>query len=313
MNYFTNQELDQNIARKCNRSYECFGWRLPDLLTDVIHPPICARDFIKKGKFDGGNSFEKSKLISDESLRSGSHLDRGNSNSNIVGFVNENINKIQQIEEENKIQSESVRINRPITIAKHETQDKIIASKDELIAHIKSDLPNCEKLKEILQNKTTSNSSSKITFSPSNNINKRQNIGLCKESKNVLCDCEMKKLVHTAEHEDIDIDLEESRTTFLKAISGLNSRLIALEMNNQQLRNDISNIQRELQMQEDTVTRMTEEARRLVSDLKNLRYLDDLIFLLQGQLDRISLQNWPFLLAHVLPQKDSEHELNLVV
>jgi hypothetical protein len=60
------------------------------------------------------------------------------------------------------------------------------------------------------------------------------------------------------------------------------------------------------------VTLMIQETREL-EDLQGVRYLDDLIFLLQGQLDRISLRKWPFLLAHILPHKDSTQELNLVV
>ena len=58
---------------------------------------------------------------------------------------------------------------------------------------------------------------------------------------------------------------------------------------------------------------MTKEAQELVTDLQNLRYLDDLIFLLQGQFDRITLQNWPFLLAHILPHDGVTDEYNLIV
>jgi hypothetical protein len=61
-----------------------------------------------------------------------------------------------------------------------------------------------------------------------------------------------------------------------------------------------------------SVTLMIQQTRQL-EDLQGVRYLDDLIFLLQGQLDRISLRKWPFLLAHILPHKDSTQELNLVV
>lgn len=68
-----------------------------------------------------------------------------------------------------------------------------------------------------------------------------------------------------------------------------------------------------LQSMESAATLMIQEARQLAEDLRDIRYLDDLIFLLQGQLDRISLRKWPFLLAHILPHKDSTQELNLVV
>jgi hypothetical protein len=64
---------------------------------------------------------------------------------------------------------------------------------------------------------------------------------------------------------------------------------------------------------ESAATLMIQEARQLGEDLQDIRYLDDLIFLLQGQLDRISLRKWPFLLAHIHRHKDSTQELNLVV
>lgn len=51
----------------------------------------------------------------------------------------------------------------------------------------------------------------------------------------------------------------------------------------------------------------------MAEDVQDTRYLDDLIFLLQGQLDRINLRQWPFLVAHVLGHADSNRELNLVV
>jgi hypothetical protein len=68
-----------------------------------------------------------------------------------------------------------------------------------------------------------------------------------------------------------------------------------------------------LQSKEVAVTQMTEEVRQLADDLDDIRYLDDLIFLLQGQLDRITLRKWPFLVAHVLPHTNSKEELNLLV
>jgi hypothetical protein len=64
---------------------------------------------------------------------------------------------------------------------------------------------------------------------------------------------------------------------------------------------------------ESVTTLMIQEAQQLGEDLQDIRYLDDLIFLLQGQLDRISLRKWPFLLGHIFPHKDSTQELNLVV
>ena len=68
-----------------------------------------------------------------------------------------------------------------------------------------------------------------------------------------------------------------------------------------------------LQLQETVVTHMTEETRNMAEDMQDTRYLDDLIFLLQGQLDSISLRKWPFVVRHVLAHADSTRDLNLVV
>jgi hypothetical protein len=55
------------------------------------------------------------------------------------------------------------------------------------------------------------------------------------------------------------------------------------------------------------------QTRQLAEDVEDTRYLDDLIFLLQGHLDRITLRKWPFVVAHVHGHADCKRELNLVV
>ncbi|PSN42794.1 hypothetical protein C0J52_20535 [Blattella germanica] len=134
-----------------------------------------------------------------------------------------------------------------------------------------------------------------------------------RNSKKVPVSSIVGAMVHTAEHETTDKELEEPRGRFLKTASALDSKLRNLEADIQQLHTDTHNLNNDFQMQENAVSRMTEAARRLVSDLQNIRYLDDLIYLLQGQLDRITLRKWPFILAHVLPQSDSTQEFNLIV
>jgi hypothetical protein len=71
-----------------------------------------------------------------------------------------------------------------------------------------------------------------------------------------------------------------------------------------------------VQLQERVATHVTARTRQLAElakDVQDTRYLDDLIFLLQGCLDRISLRKWPFVVAHVLGHADCNQELNLVV
>nr|CAD7423850.1 unnamed protein product [Timema monikensis] len=64
---------------------------------------------------------------------------------------------------------------------------------------------------------------------------------------------------------------------------------------------------------EQTACRLAVDARRLTAELEDLRYLDDLIFMLKGQLERISLRVWPFTMGHVPPGPTTVEEYNLVV
>lgn len=48
---------------------------------------------------------------------------------------------------------------------------------------------------------------------------------------------------------------------------------------------------------------------RLLEDVHDLRYFDDLIKLLGGDLDKISRRNWPFILGHSNPHE----EMNLII
>ena len=68
-----------------------------------------------------------------------------------------------------------------------------------------------------------------------------------------------------------------------------------------------------LQLQERVVTQLTAERRQLEEEVQDTRHLDDLIFLLHGQLDRITLRKWPFAVANVLRYADCNQELNLIV
>lgn len=55
---------------------------------------------------------------------------------------------------------------------------------------------------------------------------------------------------------------------------------------------------------------LSDDVRKLRNEVCELRYLDDLLKLLKGELDRISKRNWPFAIGNV---KHGREEINLVV
>jgi hypothetical protein len=56
--------------------------------------------------------------------------------------------------------------------------------------------------------------------------------------------------------------------------------------------------------------RLSEDVTKLGNEVYELRYMDDLLKLLKGELERISNRNWPFTIGHT--QHENE-EINLVV
>jgi hypothetical protein len=57
------------------------------------------------------------------------------------------------------------------------------------------------------------------------------------------------------------------------------------------------------------VTDLSSNTTEMLEELRELRYFDDLLELLEGELEHISKRNWPFILGHSDPQK----EMNLII
>lgn len=58
------------------------------------------------------------------------------------------------------------------------------------------------------------------------------------------------------------------------------------------------------------VSHLSEDVSKLQNEIYELRYLDDLLKLLKGELERISKRNWPFAIGNM---KHGTEEINLVV
>lgn len=54
---------------------------------------------------------------------------------------------------------------------------------------------------------------------------------------------------------------------------------------------------------------LSSDTTKLIEDIHELRYFDDLLKLLEGELERISNRNWPFVLGHSEPRE----EMNLII
>lgn len=120
------------------------------------------------------------------------------------------------------------------------------------------------------------------------------------------------KLALSIEH-DPDRILEESRSALMQAFRELDSRVRGVQECATQIRADVNRLQKDFELQEGVVTHMKARTRQLAEDVQDTRHEDDLIFLLQGQLDRITLRKWPFAVANALRNADCNRELNLIV
>ncbi|XP_076245095.1 uncharacterized protein LOC143185743 [Calliopsis andreniformis] len=93
-------------------------------------------------------------------------------------------------------------------------------------------------------------------------------------------------------------------------VQRLQSKVEKLENSNKDIFKDILNLRKSFQCDEDTVADISSNMNHLRQDIHELRYLDDLLDLLRGELKRISKRNWPFVIGHT---KHHSEEMNLIV
>ncbi|XP_011304927.1 uncharacterized protein [Fopius arisanus] len=117
------------------------------------------------------------------------------------------------------------------------------------------------------------------------------------------------RLALSIEAETDPESLKYDRTTE-KDFNELRERLEQLQENSKDMYRDIGLLRIDFQCEERKLDNLLNETSRLHRDMSELRYLDDLLNLLRGELARISRRNWPFVLGH--DDYDNE-EINLVV
>ncbi|XP_063974462.1 uncharacterized protein LOC135161102 isoform X2 [Diachasmimorpha longicaudata] len=104
-------------------------------------------------------------------------------------------------------------------------------------------------------------------------------------------------------------DPKHPRTTE-EELNELRDRVHQLQENSRCMYRDLGLLRMDFQCEERKLDNLQNETSRFHRDMDELRYLDDLLNLLRGELARISRRNWPFILGH--DDYDTE-EINLVV
>ncbi|XP_018400824.1 PREDICTED: uncharacterized protein LOC108778205 [Cyphomyrmex costatus] len=92
-------------------------------------------------------------------------------------------------------------------------------------------------------------------------------------------------------------------------IHHLRDRIERLQLTNKEIHGDICGLRTKFQYDEKKAINLSSNTMRLLEDVHDLRYFDDLVKLLEGELERISRRNWPFILGHSKPHE----EMNLII
>ncbi|XP_076668066.1 uncharacterized protein LOC143368836 [Andrena cerasifolii] len=90
----------------------------------------------------------------------------------------------------------------------------------------------------------------------------------------------------------------------------LQRKVEKLQASTKDIFRDIYNLRKSFQCDERKIADISSSTNELREDVRELRYLDDLLNLLRGEPERISKRNWPFVVGHT---DDHSEELNLIV
>ncbi|XP_058804323.1 uncharacterized protein LOC131671710 isoform X2 [Phymastichus coffea] len=90
----------------------------------------------------------------------------------------------------------------------------------------------------------------------------------------------------------------------------LRDKIDRLHGSSRQLLEEMSSLRKDFAVDEWKINGLSDDVRKLRNEVCELRYLDDLLKLLRGELDRTSKRNWPFAIGN---PKYGREEINLVV
>ncbi|XP_068083593.1 uncharacterized protein [Anabrus simplex] len=117
-------------------------------------------------------------------------------------------------------------------------------------------------------------------------------------------------LLDSGEVEDGKWRCVDEACTPLHLTENLETKVLRLQIAAYEMRLHLAALHNEYQVAEQKVTSLIDQARQVRYNLHDVVYLEDLIFLLEGQLEHISLRCWPFKLAR--PAHRSRN-INLIV
>lgn len=109
----------------------------------------------------------------------------------------------------------------------------------------------------------------------------------------------------------IETDAEVPSTVFDSNnwIHHLRDKIERLQLGNKEIHRDIYGLRTNFQCDEKKAVDLWSDTTKLIEDIHELRYFDDLLKLLEGELEKISSRNWPFVLGHCEPRE----EMNLII
>ncbi|XP_043472190.1 myb-like protein H isoform X2 [Leptopilina heterotoma] len=115
--------------------------------------------------------------------------------------------------------------------------------------------------------------------------------------------------------EDLEVESEFSTNLLLddddrENLSEIQSKVRRLQDVNEDMQKEIVTLKEDFQNDEWRVNILLEEAINYRRELQELQYLDNLVNLLRGELERISPKTWPFIRNHTDPYSD---EINLII
>ncbi|XP_072763959.1 uncharacterized protein [Anoplolepis gracilipes] len=131
------------------------------------------------------------------------------------------------------------------------------------------------------------------------------------EEEDFFCDgtSSRDRLTRLALAIETDVEVPPAVSDSNNWIHHLRDKIERLQLGNKEIHRDIYGLRTNFQCDEKKAVGLSSDTSKLTEDIHELRYFDDLLKLLEGELERISNRNWPFVLGHSEPRE----EMNLII
>lgn len=129
------------------------------------------------------------------------------------------------------------------------------------------------------------------------------------DEEDSLCTSSHDRLTRLALAIETDVEVPSTVSESNNWICHLRDKIERLELGNKEIHRNIYGLRTNFQCDEKKAVDLSTDTTKLIEDIHELRYFDDLLKLLEGELERISNRNWPFVLGHSQPRE----EMNLII